>query len=450
MNAKPKQAKGEALTFKRGNVSVKIYTVANRAKVKSGEAKRYNQYTLVYYSGNQRVKRNFSDLGEAKAEAELVANKLANGDSEVLKLTANDRAIYIQACELLKPLNTPLNLAVAEYSSAMRLLPPGVPLRRAVEFYVQRNPASMSAKQASEIVIELVKTKREAGRSDVYIKDLEGRLNRFAASFKCPIANITGRQVDEFIRGLGLSGRSQNNHRRLIALLFSFAIRRGYLPKDHSEMEAVEKADQSAGEIEIFSSAELRLVLAHARSEMIPWLVIGAFAGLRHAELQRLEWKEVNLSDRFIEVTAGKAKTASRRLVPISDNLASWLAPYIQPAGRITSFDNMSKQINWLVEDVNAAALKRQAEASSQDLSTLPAFAWKHNGLRHSFISYRVAVVKDVGEVALEAGNSTRMIFQHYRQLVTQKEGLAWFAILPENDLNILPLPANATVNVQG
>ena len=35
--------------------------------------------------------------------------------------------------------------------------------------------------------------------------------------------------------------------------------------------------------------------------------------------------------------------------------------------------------------------------------------AWKHNALRHSFISYRVA------KVSLEAGNSPRMVFSNYR-----------------------------------
>ena len=57
----------------------------------------------------------------------------------------------------------------------------------------------------------------------------------------------------------------------------------------------------------------------------------------------------------------------------------------------------------------------------------------KHNALRHSFCSYRMAAVKSAAEVALEAGNSPQMIFQHYRELVTEKEAKAWFAITPES-----------------
>jgi len=45
-------------------------------------------------------------------------------------------------------------------------------------------------------------------------------------------------------------------------------------------------------------------------------------------------------------------------------------------------------------------------------------FLWKHNALRHSFNSYRVAETQDVAKVSLEAGNSPQMISKHYRELV--------------------------------
>jgi hypothetical protein len=44
-----------------------------------------------------------------------------------------------------------------------------------------------------------------------------------------------------------------------------------------------------------------------------------------------------------------------------------------------------------------------------------PRVPWRHNALRHSFCSYRLADVKSAAQVALEAANSPQMIFQHYR-----------------------------------
>jgi len=40
-------------------------------------------------------------------------------------------------------------------------------------------------------------------------------------------------------------------------------------------------------------------------------------------------------------------------------------------------------------------------------------------------------VVKNVAQVALEAGNSPAVIFSNYRELVTPQDAKAWFAIVP-------------------
>jgi hypothetical protein len=56
---------------------------------------------------------------------------------------------------------------------------------------------------------------------------------------------------------------------------------------------------------------------------------------------------------------------------------------------------------------------------------------WKANALRHSFISYRVAQTRDVAATALEAGNSPKIVFAHYRQLCTEAEAADWFGIVP-------------------
>jgi len=67
--------------------------------------------------------------------------------------------------------------------------------------------------------------------------------------------------------------------------------------------------------------------------------------------------------------------------------------------------------------------------------------------MRHSFCSYRLAVIKNAGQVALEAGNSPQMVFKHYRQVVTDAEAAKWFAIVPAKPVpataaNIVELPA--------
>ena len=67
------------------------------------------------------------------------------------------------------------------------------------------------------------------------------------------------------------------------------------------------------------------------------------------------------------------------------------------------------------------------------DLAASLKIAWPRNVLRHSFISYRIAIVKSADQVALEAGNSPSIIFKNYRELTTEDEAHKWFAILPKD-----------------
>jgi hypothetical protein len=40
-------------------------------------------------------------------------------------------------------------------------------------------------------------------------------------------------------------------------------------------------------------------------------------------------------------------------------------------------------------------------------------------------------MTQNVAQVAMEAGNSTQVIFKHYRELVTPKEAASWLGIRP-------------------
>ena len=56
-------------------------------------------------------------------------------------------------------------------------------------------------------------------------------------------------------------------------------------------------------------------VYLRVEPSVVPMLAIGAFAGLRDAEIKRLDWNEVDLSRGHIEIKAAKAKSARRRIM---------------------------------------------------------------------------------------------------------------------------------------
>ena len=55
--------------------------------------------------------------------------------------------------------------------------------------------------------------------------------------------------------------------------------------------------------------------------------------------------------------------------------------------------------------------------------------------------AFRVAQTQNVVQVALEAGNSPRVVFANYRELVRPKDAVKWFGIPPAGDERVIQMP---------
>jgi len=161
-----------------------------------------------------------------------------------------------------------------------------VSLSQAVDFYLKRHPVHLAPKMVKEVINEMLNAKRDAHLSVRYLKQLEYDLNRFGERYHGRIGDVSGMDIDTWLRELGVGPRTRNNMRSSIQSLFNFAISRKYLPKDHDELDAVPVAKDGEGEIEIFTPGEMAELLAVATPAQTPFLAISAFAGVRHAELQ--------------------------------------------------------------------------------------------------------------------------------------------------------------------
>jgi integrase len=413
------------MTVKRGHTVVKVYKTPSNG---------CDQFTVSYYLGEKRIRKTFADPGLAITEAETTATALSAGELSVVELKGDARLSYVRSTEILQPTGIPLEMAAMQ-AVALKQILGDVPPEEAARYYMKHHPVGLPRKAVGEVVEELIAAKEADGMSDFYRKDLRIRLQRFERAFhEERLSAVSTAQVEDFLRNLkqarpqakdapkvekSISGRSRNNYRGAIRTLFAFAEARGYLPKGDGRIEAVAVAKESDSPIEIFTPEEMAKLFANAKPAMIPFLAIGAFAGLRHAEITRLDWSDVRIKEGFIEVKALNAKTASRRLVPITPNLKRWLHDHRQESGLICAHDNMANQIVRLVESAGVP--------------------WKHNALRRSFISYRVAAIQNVAQVALEAGNSPRMVFSNYRELVRPAEAKKWFGILPSTVKELRP-----------
>jgi integrase len=417
------------IQIKRGNVTVKVYrTVA---------ATGYASYQVADYSSGFRRLVSLSNLEDARQRALSIADKMNAGEKEVLALRGEDAASFVRATAALKTTGVSLEHAVSAFVESFDLLG-GNRVTEAARFFAKRNPARLPQKIVREVVDELIKAKEGGGLGARYVADLRYRLGRFADDFCCSIGAIDGGQIQDWMDKLNLSPRSQINFRRVIGTLFEFAKRRGYLPKDHDEIDRLEKVKARAGAIAIYKPADMARLLAATPKEFLPCLVIAAFCGLRSAEIEKLDWREVHLAERFIEVTAGKAKTKTRRLAPIPDNAAGWLSSYLMATGPVWrgSHDDF-----YDAQQATAAATEVKANAKRR-IAGVPALEWKANATRHSFISYRLAQIQNVNQVAMEAGNSAGIIHSHYKELVRPSDAVAWFGIAPSKPANVTNIAA--------
>jgi integrase len=360
-------------------------------------------------------------LSDAKEAAHEIATKIAQGRANAKELNGRDLESYNAAMNLLRPHGLPLHSVVEEYLAARERLD-GESLLSAAKEYARRH--RHSDKPVQEVVDELLAAKKRDGLSLRYIQSLRGHLkNGFAQAFHTNIGSIPAGMIEEWLAGLSIGPRARNNIRMSIVTLFQYARAHGYLPKDQrTEAEHVARAKDRGGEIEILKPKELASLLASADAEAALYLSLGAFTSLRSAELIRLEWQDVNFDRGHIIVGKEKSKTATRRLVPIHPNLMQWLAPYRGFSGRVFTSEH---------------AVDRTIQFAKSILKK-----WPNNALRHSYATYRLADTQDAARVALEMGNSPKMLFTNYRELVDEHDAKAWFAIAPKRSKKVVRFAA--------
>ena len=291
----------------------------------------------------------------------------------------------------------------------------GKTLSDAVTFFVDHLERVRRCKiTVAQLADEVLETKRKDGRSTRYLGMLRLYFKKFCQDFgNRLIADITVEELDTWLRGLPGSPKTRADYRANIGVLFGHAAGRRMLDFNPVAFTAKPKLIDKAPEI--FKVDELRALLETARSQspdVLPMLAVGGFAGLRDAEIKRLDWGEVDLARGHIEVTAAKAKSARRRIVPIQANLMAWLRPYSGMKGRLAPVGARKK----LVRVRKSAGLLK----------------WPHNGLRHSFASYRLAAIHDAPRVSAELGHtSPHMLYSTYRELVLPQEAERYWKLTP-------------------
>jgi integrase len=203
------------------------------------------------------------------------------------------------------------------------------------------------------------------------------------------------------------------NYKRVVGSIFSLAVKRGHLASNPVSRVDAPKITRKAPCI--LTPPHLKGLLDAADAVIRPLLVLQAFAGLRRAEAERLTWGHIHLDKKsaFVELPSEVTKTNRRRTVELQKSAVAWLAPLKQAEECLLGLN----------ENVYRKHLKAAANAAG--------ISWEENLLRHSFGSYRLAVVKNAAAVAEEMGNSANIVRTHYTNPVRPAAVAAYWRVAP-------------------
>jgi integrase len=380
-------------------------------QTKAAKAKRKrswpNVYTRVHGSGQasyvvdiglingKRERHSFKTKAEASTFAELKKTERQNQGATAL---AMPQAVKVDAAK----------------ASAL-LIPHTVSLEEAAKYYLKHVIAYRNAPTVSQIVERMLADAKKNDRRDLTVKDLKSRLGAFAEGFPDQrVSELTVEEIKAWIdENEDWSARTRIHYLTKISQLFNYALKHNWV--DANLVERIDRPSADDTEPKIFTIEQAESLLKHANEfGLLPYVALGLFAGLRSAELMRLDAKDVKFEDRAIVIGQEVAKKRSRRVVDMCDALYAWLKPLKMLKGPIVDV----KEFRDNMDELRKAA----------DLKD-----WPHNGLRHSFGSYHLAFHGDAVKTAGQMGHrSSDIIHNHYKALVLRTEAQKFWNLKPE------------------
>lgn len=418
--------KRKPIVVKVGPVAVKVYPLTD------------GRYAIIFRraKGARRETEFRRAEKEARERAGEICIEIANGSISADQLNADERLQAVTARDLLAPLGISLDTAARELVQA-RELSGGAGFAEMARFWARHHADGTARPPAMrEIHAQLLRSLADQDLAPRWRQALKEDLKRFVDGFHDrDIREITAEEIQTWLRELGVGWRTRNNYLALVRQLFHSARSKGYLVKNaKTEPDEVERLKRPRGahqRIGVLSAGELGDILAAVGPAWLPSVVLGSFAGLRRAEVERLDWSDIRWDEKLIHIRQEVAKSTRRvvgdeRFVPMRPQLLAWLEGYQHHKGPVCI------RTRW--ED-ELARLRKPVIADDPDRpeDKRPAWhgKWPKNAFRHTYGSCRTSETKNMPLVADEMGNSVAEIRRDYRNPRTDREVAAWAALYP-------------------
>lgn len=313
-----------------------------------------------------------------------------------------------------------------------RLKITGASIAEAVDFYLANAKVMTKMVKLRKLIDLFTDAKERAGCSTRYVRQLRVSLGAVERAMPEIYAHEVKREdVESWLRSGSWAARTKNGYLGDVASLYSWAMREGYARMNPAVL--VDRARVAEGEIGTLTLAQCEELLRAALHEphVMPYLVLGMFGGLRPAEIERLEWRAVDLTAGTVIVSGAQAKTRQRRVVDLCPNAVAWIeASGVEMEGKLCGkwWDGRWRLFRHALGWAVGAGDLRVPRPDIKPVHGL----WPQNALRHTFASMHYAHHQNEAALQVQMGHeSAAMLHRHYRAIKTRAEAAKFWELKP-------------------
>jgi len=402
----PPQATQENLSDRRCFKKKRRFHVRELPPAKGGK----RRWEVSGVLNGKQVRSRFDSLSDANAEAQRL-NLLARGGSEFRD------AVTTLSDHLLRDAEAAHRILNAKY--------PNANLCEAVNLYIEKfNPCSSEHTIITALEI-YIQAKRLIGRSDRQLENYSYVLRKLSKTVpEKRLHEITREDISHYLDAkpnwapkswniehgeiLGFFNWCKHDHRKWIA---------------ENPAQGFDKKACAITEPEILDLATCQRLMAYVDQIGEPavafMFALCLFTGIRP------DYKSGEFFELGVKVRAGKSdkhfridtkqlflsrditKDKRNRYIQLQPNLLVWLKKY----------PPTEQTFEASVIDRHYGEIRKR-------------FAIPHDGLRHTFIS-ALASLRGIEKAAIQAGNSVKMIEDHYFNLISDEDVKAFWEIFP-------------------
>ena len=379
-------------------------------------------YRVIHRVNGERRPKTFTTLAKAKADALGILKEIyVKGDNKI-HLTNDEKLDWKSAVGVLKQagIRSSLETVSRHYADLAKAAGSASMLTDVVRKYANTRGDMVTAISLAALRAAYVAALKKKDLSVRHIEAEESHTGQFIAYAKNAVSDQVPRELlQRFIDSKkGVVARTKENLLNSIRAMMAFGKSNRNVPAEWAEADHVVMPTVKPAPIRTFTTNELKALLSASPVKFQPILALAAFAGIRSSEIESLDWRHIRLlekdpRDRIVKLDVDVTEESSKRTIPINETLRLWLSGPFRAKGKLWTgthhdFYRMQQQI---AKDAGVS--------------------WKHNALRHTCISARVAMTRNVPQIAYESGNSVDIIKRYYLDLMTPSVAEAWFAVTP-------------------